>query len=112
MDETWLSHVTLTQKFKFLISGTVQLVRHIFHNPILRPHYSLAKSGSIEPKVLEKTKKMDQARGTQSTEVAFLPLTQQPWAQFSVFPNIYFDFAKIYRWRKVDRGLKMAIKPI
>ena len=31
--------------------------------------------------------------GLQSTEVAFLPLTQRPWVQFSAFPKIYFEVA-------------------
>ena len=40
---------------------------------------------------------------------------QRPQVRFSAFPRIYFDAAKIYRWRwleKVDRGLKMLIRPM
>ena len=36
--------------------------------------------------------------GLQSTEVAFLPLTQRPWVHFLAFPKIYFGVAEIYQW--------------
>ena len=36
--------------------------------------------------------------------VAFLPLTQRPWVQFSAFPKIYFEVAEIYQVRGFEEG--------
>ena len=47
-------------------------------------------------------------RGLQSTEVAFLLLTQRPQVQFSVFPKIYLNVAEIYQWRWLEeRGQRL-----
>ena len=43
-------------------------------------------------------------RGLYSTEVAFLLLTQQPWALFSVFQKISFDVAEVYQWRWLEKS--------
>ena len=46
------------------------------------------------------------------TEVEFLLLTQPPQVRFSAFPKILLRFFNCAGLRKVDRGLKMEIKPI
>ena len=45
----------------------------------------------------ELTKQTHSSNGSlHSTEVAYLPLTQQPRAQFLAFPKTYFNVAEIY----------------
>ena len=42
--------------------------------------------------------------GLSSTEVAFLLLTQQPWARLSAFPKNYFEGAEIYKWHWLEES--------
>ena len=56
----------------------------------------------------------------QSTEVAYLLLTQQPGVRFPAFPNFFLGkklsmLLRLFNgagYRKVDSGLKILIKPI
>ena len=59
-----------------------------------------SKAASINeafPEFLGATQRKFYDRGLQSTEVAFLLLSQQPWVQFLAFPKISFNAAEIYR---------------